>query len=192
MRISIKISNRIVTLFAAIVISIVAQFAPVQAVAQTSKLDSLFGELQNPDLEDWEAVEKKIWKEWGKSGSASMDLLLQRGRDAMERGDVIDAIGHFSALIDHSPSFAEGWNSRATAFFIADRYGLSVADIRQTLALNPRHFGALSGLGMIMERMDKPQKALQAYRRVLDIHPHRPDVIDAIARLETAVEGTEL
>ena len=110
----------------------------------------------------------------------------------MERGDVIDAIGHFTALIDHAPEFAEGWNARATAFFIADRYGLSIADIRQTLALNPRHFGALSGLGMIMERIDKPDKALLAYRRALDIHPHRPNVILAIERLEMVVEGTEL
>ncbi|MCP5075324.1 MAG: tetratricopeptide repeat protein [Rhodobacteraceae bacterium] len=177
---------------AAVVFLLGGYFAPVQLRAQTSNLDELFAELQNPDVEDWKAVEKNIWKEWRRSGSAAMDLLLQRGRDAMERGDVNDAIGHFSALIDHAPEFAEGWNARATAFFAADRYGLSIADIRQTLALNPRHFGALSGLGMIFERMDKPEKALSAYQRVLDIHPHRPDVIEAVKRLESTVEGTVL
>ncbi|MCP5089176.1 MAG: tetratricopeptide repeat protein [Rhodobacteraceae bacterium] len=187
-----KISNRIVTSLAALIILSGVYLAPVQVRAQTSILDELFVELQNPETKDWEATEKKIWKEWGKSGSAAMDLLMQRGRDAMERGDVHAAIGHFSALIDHAPDFAEGWNARATAFFVADRYGLSIADIRQTLALNPRHFGALSGLGMILERMDQPQKALKAYRQVLDIHPHRPDVIEAINRLEAVVEGTEL
>lgn len=192
MRISDKISNGIVTLlFVFATVSLVI-LTPAPATAQTETLDGLFEELQQPGNQDWKSVEKRIWEEWSKSGSRSMDLLLQRGREAMERGELNDAIGHFSALIDHAPDFAEGWNARATAFYVADRYGLSMADIRQTLALNPRHFGAMSGLGMILERLDKPEEALEIYRLALEVHPHRPDVIQAIERLEAQVEGTSL
>jgi len=102
------------------------------------------------------------------------------------------AIGHFSALIDHAPEFAEGWNARATAWFVADRYGLSISDIRQTLILEPRHFGAMAGLGMIMERMDRPKAALRVYQEAEKIHPNRPDVKEALERLKDKVEGVEL
>ena len=192
MRYSGKISNGIVTLFAGLFFSVVLQFAPNMAAAQTPNLDELFTELKNPDLEDWKAVEKKIWRAWKKSGSAAMDLLLQRGHEALSEGRINDAIGHFSVLIDHAPQFAEGWNARATAFFVADRYGLSIADIQQTLALNPRHFGAMAGLGNILERMERPKRALKAYKLALEIHPHRPDVRKAVERLTKKVEGTSL
>jgi len=192
MRVLGKISNSIVTLLFGLVVVISMQFAPERVVAQTSNLDALFLELKSPDLEDWKPVEKKIWSAWKKSGSAAMDLLLQRGQEALKQGRVNDAIGHFSALIDHAPNFAEGWNARATAFFVADRYGLSMADIRQTLALNPRHFGAIAGLGNILERMEQPKRALKAYKLASEIHPHRPDVRKAIARLTKKVEGTSL
>ncbi len=192
MRYNSKISNGIVTLFAGLFLSVALQFAPNIAAAQTANLDALFTELKNPDLEDWKTVEKKIWRIWKKSGSAAMDLLLQRGHEALSAGRINDAIGHFSALIDHAPEFAEGWNARATAFFVADRYGLSIADIQQTLALNPRHFGAMAGLGNILERMDRPKRALKAYKLAQEIHPHRPDVRKAVERLTKQVEGTSL
>ena len=167
-------------------ISVGLQFASTQARAQTQNLDQLFVELQKAGPDDWEDVEKAIWTEWSKSGSRSMDFLLERGRAEMKKGNVRDAIGHFSALIDHAPTFAEGWNARATAFFLADRYGLSIADIRQTLVLEPRHFGALSGLGMIYERLDQPNKALAAFQAALAVHPNRPDALKAVERLKEA------
>jgi len=77
-----------------------------------------------------------------------MDLLLQRGQDALEEENYQAAIEHFTALTDHAPQFAEAWNMRATAFFLIDEYGLSIEDISRTLALNPKHFGALSGCGI--------------------------------------------
>ena len=87
-----------------------------------------------------------------------MDLLLQRGQEAMEAGDLDAAIEHFTALTDHAPDFAEGWNARATAFFQDERYGPALADIERTLALNPDHFGALMGLAMILEQLDRCPK----------------------------------
>lgn len=106
--------------------------------------------------------------------------------------DLDTAIEHFSALIDHAPGFAEGYNARATAYFEADRLGLSLRDVEMTLALNPRHFGALTGLALILEQVGDPEDALAAYRMVNAIHPHRPDIKDAIERLETSLGGTAL
>lgn len=162
------------------------------AISQEQDLDRLFGLLAQKDNGNWESVEQDIWAEWSRSGSPAMDLLLQRGRLAMAEGNLTLAIEHLTALIDHAPEFAEGWNARATAYFQAGLFGPSIADIRVTLTLNPKHFGALSGLGMIMESMDLPNDALFAYRQALAIHPHRPNVINAIERLEKQVEGTDL
>jgi len=159
--------------------------------AQSEKLDELFGRLQDPALESG-AIEAQIWEEWSKSGSPAMDLLLQRGRTAMEAQDWPTAIGFFTALIDHAPEFPEGWNARATAYYNAGLIGPSVEDIRHALALNPRHFGALSGLAMIMEDLGYPEDALEAWRQVEELTPNRPAVKDAIERLERRVGGQTL
>ncbi len=121
-----------------------------------------------------------------------MDLLLDRGRTALGEGNTKLAVEHFTALIDHAPDFAEGYNARATAFFQERRFGQSLADIRMTLALNPRHFGAMSGLALIMEDIGSPEDALAAWREVEAIHPHREGLKEAINRLEREVEGASL
>lgn len=175
-----------------ILLAVVLFVMPVTGMADEATLDSLFTEIQDPANEDWEATEKKIWKEWSKSGSRAMDLLLERGRDAIAAGEYEAAVEHLSALIDHAPEFAEGWNARATAFFLMEQYGLSVADIQQTLALNPRHFGAMSGLGAILERTGRLKDALTVYIRALEVNPHQPGVIDAVERLRAEVGGTTL
>ena len=110
----------------------------------------------------------------------------------MNAGDLPKAVEHFTALTDHAPEFAEGWNARATAFFMMHEYGLSVHDIEITLRLNPRHFGALSGLGMIYETLDLPKDALKAFRAALAVHPNRPDLLEAVKRLEDKAAGTLL
>ncbi len=162
------------------------------AQAQTTALDDLFKRLETAEEAEAGRIETEIWLEWSKSGSAAMDLLLQRGRDAIDSGDLPAAIEHLTALTDHAPDFAEGWNARATAYFMAGEYGPSVDDIAHTLALNPRHFGALSGLGMILEEIGKPDKALEAYRAALAIHPHLMDVLDSVERLEIDIAGQDL
>ena len=162
------------------------------AFAQTTTLDTLFSELQNPENEDWESAEQKIWREWSKSGSAAMDHLLQRGIGAMKSSKLRTAVEHFSATIDHAPDFAEAWNKRATVFYMMEEYGLSMSDIRQTLILNPRHFGAMAGLGAILEGLERPKDALMAYERSLEVHPHQEGIKEAIERLKTEVKGTPL
>lgn len=162
------------------------------AFAQSDDIDTLMERLADPDTANWEAVEQRIYEAWSQSGSPAMDLLLQRGRDAMEAEDYDAAIQHLTALTDHAPEFAEGWNARATAFYLSERFGPSIQDIRTTLALNPRHFGALSGLGLMMQQLGYDEFALEAYRRAQAIHPHRPNINEAIERLEQELEGEAL
>lgn len=164
--------------------------APLRA--DQTRLDDLFQQLQTATEEEARSITDTIWIEWSKSGSPAMDLLLKRGRDAMNAGFPQVAIGHFTALIDHAPDFAEGYNARATAYFQTGDLGPSVADIAKTLTLNPRHFGALAGLAMIFEQLDQPEQALEVYRAALAINPHMSDVKDAVERLEISVGGQDL
>mgnify|MGYP001040987031 FL=1 len=163
-----------------------------RAFAQSLTLDNLFLQLQDPENLDWKKTEKEIWREWRKSGSVSMDHLLKRGVIAMQQGRLKVAAGHFSAAIDHAPDYAEAWNKRATAYYLMEEFGLSMSDIRQTLLLNPRHFGAMAGLGSILEQIDRPKDALMFYERALQVHPHQKGVKEAIERLKTEVKGTPL
>lgn len=170
----------------------VALFGVGVAMAQEDPLDELFTALQTAEDDAARAIEVKIIEEWSKSGSPAMDLLLERGREAMEQEDWNLAIEHLSALVDHAPEFAEGWNARATAYFSAGRYGQSLGDIRQTLLLNPRHFGALSGLAIIMEQLGREDAALEAWRAVHDLSPNRPELDETIDRLERQTQGQTL
>ena len=153
------------------------------------RLSELLNRLADPGTTNWQLVEQEIVQRWSISGSATADLLLGRGMSAMRAGNIERAISHFTALIDHAPEFAEGWNARATAYFQAGQYGPSIADVQQVLVLNPNHFGALTGLALILEALDQPEDALSAYRAVAAIHPHRPNVNDAIERLDAKLEG---
>ena len=163
---------------------------PVETQAQI--LDRLFSELADPANDNWQYTEQNIWIQWSKSGSPAMDLLLERGRQAMATGDYAGAIEHLTALIDHDPAFAEGWNARATAYFQAGLFGPSIEDVRHVLLLNPRHFGAMAGLGMMLEDIDKPRDALAAYEAARAIHPRQPGVLDAIARLHKLLDGQDI
>jgi tetratricopeptide (TPR) repeat protein len=160
--------------------------------AQTAKLDDLFTQLKSADDVESQRIEADIWIEWSKSGSPALDLLLERGRDAMMAGQPEVAVEHLTALIDQAPDFAEAWNARATAYYQTGNYGPAIADIGHVLTLNPRHFGALAGLGAIFEELEKPAQALEVYKAALAIHPHAPGLEDAVTRIETALQGQDL
>lgn len=162
------------------------------ALAQSADMDELYRRLADPENREWALAQSDILREWSKSGSPAMDLLLKRGQDAMAAGDLPSAIEHLTALTDHAPDFAEGWNARATAYFLAGEYGPSIADIRVTLALNPHHFGALAGLGQIFEQIGRPDDALRAYEAALAIHPHMEAIRQAADRLTREAQGTDL
>lgn len=137
-------------------------------------------------------VAREVETTWGRSGSAAMDLLLKRGRDAMEQEDYGLAIEHFTALTDHAPDFAEGYHARAEAFFRADRYGPALADLERTLALNPQHFEAIFGFAVMVQEFGDLGRAADLYRRVLALYPHHPHAGDALTRLRRDGIGREL
>lgn len=155
-------------------------------------LTTLFADLARPDNPEWARVESDILRLWSQSGSAAMDLLLQRGEEALALGDTAAAIDHFTAATDHAPDFPEAWNGLATAYYQAGRLGEAVAAIRRTLLLEPRHFGALSGLATILEETGRPEAALAVLRQVQATHPHLEGVADAITRLDTQLQGKSL
>lgn len=165
--------------------------APAWAVDE-ARVDDLFEQLKEADASEYRDIERQIGAEWAKSGSAAVDLLLRRGQDAIDVGDYRAAVEHFSAAIDHAPDFAEAYNGRATAFYLLDELGLSLEDIRQTLILNPRHFGALSGFAMILEQIGHETDALEVYRRILELAPSAPGINEAVERLELKQEGRTL
>ncbi len=162
------------------------------SLAQEDEIEALLNGLQTADPAAAAQIEQRIYQIWSQSGSPSMDLLLERGREALTEGDTKLAIEHFSALVDHAPEFAEGYNARATAYFQEGRLGLSLDDIRNVLILNPDHFSALSGLALILEQMGQPEAALEAWREVEKLHPNRDGLADAKQRLEREVEGRSL
>lgn len=165
--------------------------APAQQAADDA-LAPLFRQLAQAQDEGWRAAESDILRAWSRSGSASMDLLLKRGEAALDAGDLDAAIGHLTALTDHAPDFAAGFQLRATAYAMRGDYGPAAADLARALQLEPRHFGALTQLGAMLEEMGDQPRALAAYRASLAIHPHQQDARDAVARLTDALEGTAI
>jgi tetratricopeptide (TPR) repeat protein len=129
---------------------------------------------------------------WSASGSAAMDLLLQRGRDAIDAQDYVVAVEHLTALTDHAPEFADGWLARATVFFMMGRYGLALSDLEMALALNPNHFEAIIGLGVILEEIGADRLAYQAFQRAASIHPHHEAISPSMDRLRPLVDGDTL
>ncbi len=173
---------------------VAALFSVPVAAQQADSTDpvELLERLATADPKEAMRIDRQLRAVWSKSGSAAMDLLLKRGRDAMEVGDTEAAIEHFTALTDHAPDFAEGWTSRAAAYFAIDLYGPAVADLERALALNPHDYNAIFGLASILETFGDKPRAYEAYRRVQSIHPHHEDVAPALERLRPQVEGTTL
>ncbi len=154
--------------------------------------DALLQQLILATPEQATGIDRQLQALWSQSGSASADLLLERGREALDNGDVDVAIEHLTALTDHAPEFAEGWHLRASAFFGIERFGMAAADLEYALTLNPKNYEAIYGLGLIFEVLEQPEKAYDAYSRALAIHPHHEEVTNAVNRLKPQIEGKAL
>ena len=153
-------------------------------------LDDLFAKL--PDHAGKRAgrmIEAEILRRFEKSGSDTADLLMSWADKAIEEKTYPLALDILDQIVLLRPTFAEAWNKRATVHYILDDYGSSVSDIRQTLAIEPRHFGALAGLGIILQGMDRKDAAIQAYQRALEINPQLDKVRESLERLEKEVAG---
>lgn len=117
-------------------------------------------------------AEQGLWLLWSRSGDAEVDRLMARGTEAMQAGRHAEAISVFTEVVKTKPDFAEGWNRRATVYYLAGEYRKSIADCDEVLKRNPAHFGALSGLGQIYVQLEDYDKALAWYRRALEVNPN--------------------
>ncbi len=164
---------------------------PTAPLPTDEDMDALFAELAQQGGEGWRRAELDILRIWSRSGSLAMDLLYRRGEAALDAGDLTSAIGHLTALTDHAPDFAQGWQLRAVAFYLDGEFGPAIADLARTLELEPRHFGALTQLGTMLEELGHDRRALEAYRESLKINPHQQEATDAVRRLEQKTAGTD-
>lgn len=172
-----KILKLIVTaLFTAVAFSATAQEQDREA--------ELLEALRDAPESEASRLERELSLMWDSSGSAAMDLLLKRGREAMEAEDNKRAIEHFSALTDHAPLFAEGWHARATAYYRAGLYGPALDDLERALALNPKNYNAVFGLGVMLQEFGDLQRAADAYTQVLELHPHHEHATAALEQLK--------
>jgi len=164
-----------------------------QARQDDKRLDDLFEKLQM--AENFEVAHQligAIWKIWYESGSETVDLLIANGDREMTSHHFEKALELFDAAIRLDPQFAEAWNRRATLNYAMGRFDDSVHDIQKTLALEPRHFGALSGLGLIYDAIDEPEGALKAYEKAISVNPHLPYATQRIEILKKKVEGSPI
>ncbi|MFU0505001.1 tetratricopeptide repeat protein [Pseudaminobacter sp. NGMCC 1.201702] len=164
---------------------------PLQAAATSeSKLDALFRELKRERNERAAArIAARIQEEWNNSGSASVDLMMLWSQKAMEAKEFSIALDFLDQVVTLLPSYAEGWNRRATAHFMMHSFDKSMADIEHTLRLEPRHFGALAGMAQIMSVRGNKALALSAWQRVLDIYPMMRSAQNEVATLSEELAG---
>ena len=137
-------------------------------------------------------AEQALWALWNRSGDSGVDRLMAQGVEAMQAGDHEAAIVAFSDVVKRKPAFAEGWNKRATVYYLAGEYQKSIADCAEVLKRNPRHFGALSGLGQIYMQLERYDEALKWLRQALEVNPNLLGVefnIKGIERLRAEKRG---
>ena len=160
---------------------------------RTKNLDFLFGALKAaPDDTTAKAVEERIWAVWVVSRSDTANLLMTRVRTAVEQQDSDLAIKLLDAIIKIKPDYLEAWNRRATLYYMKKDYGHALADIREVLKREPRHFGALSGLGLILQDIGDDKQALEVYRRALAVYPRLQRIPDLVKSLSEKVEGRDI
>lgn len=150
-------------------------FAPVLADQNNPRLGELFAELGEVSaLADAAPIEAQIWALWLETSDRAAASHLQAGLNAMRVGDHRAALQAFDRLVTIAPDFAEGWNKRATVHYLAGNFEQSLEDIATTISLEPRHFGALSGRGLVYFNLNDLGRALVSFEAALAVHPHMP------------------
>jgi tetratricopeptide (TPR) repeat protein len=156
-------------------------------------LDFLFGALKAaPDEDSAKHVEARIWALWTQTSSDTTALLMLRAKAAMDNKQMDVALKLLDAVVKLKPDYVEGWNRRATLYYMQNDYTHSLEDIQQVLVREPRHFGALAGLGMIMQELGDDKRALDAFRKALAVNPHLEKVPELVKSLTEKVEGRDI
>src|SRR5438105_13787364 len=160
---------------------------------RTRGLDFLFGALKAaPDQASAKHVEARIWALWLQTPSDTAALLMMRAKAAMDAHQMDVAQKLLDSVVKLRPDYIEAWNRRATLYYLRNDYAHSLEDIEQVLIREPRHFGALAGLGMIMQEIGDEKRALDAFRKALAINPHLEKVPDLVKSLTEKVEGRDI
>ena len=189
-----KTARKAALLILAGFLSVSQPFHSASADQSDPTLAILFDNLKElSDPGDINRITSEIWSRW--STHATDDALtkrLNRGVIMMNQGDYVHAEALFTDIIEDDPAFSEAWNKRATLYFLTGRFDKSRFDIAQTLAIEPRHFGALAGLGLIELHLGNDEAALQAYQAAIDINPHMSEVTGIIEKLQEKLRGLAL
>ena len=158
---------------------------PVRADQNDIKLRDLFRQLQlAPELTQAQLIERRIWDIWHRHSDPQVSKTMAVGVLSMRSGALLKALAAFDKIVAIDPNFAEGWNKRATIYFMMGRYTASVKDIQRALYLEPRHFGALSGLGLIFDAIGRARLALKVWKQALAIHPNMPKIRSRMLELK--------
>ena len=164
---------------------------PAGADQDDPRLDGLFDRLQHtPDPAEAQALEQRIWGLWLESDDAAVDRLMQQGILALQGHQYATALQAFDRMVEQAPDFAEGWNKRATVHYLMGNWRDSVRDIQRTLALEPRHFGALFGLGLIYDALEEPEAALRSFEATLTLNPHSESTRQMVEQLRRQLRGS--
>jgi tetratricopeptide (TPR) repeat protein len=166
---------------------------PKVGADRTRGLDFLFGALKAaPDEVSAKHVEARIWALWLQTPSDTAALLMMRAKAAMDAQQMDTALKLLDAVVKLRPDYVEAWNRRATLYYLKNDYAHSLQDIEQVLVREPRHFGALAGLGMIMQDIGDDKRALDAFRKALAVNPHLEKVPELVRTLTEKVEGRDI
>lgn len=156
-------------------------------------LDTLYQRLEQAETpERARAVAQSIQRVWRASGSPTVDLLLARAMSLVSAEEYALALAMLDTVVVSEPEFAEGWSQRAMVHFQKRDFRAALRDLRRVLALEPRHFRAMQGVAIILNEFGEKERALQAYRRVLDIYPLKKEARDAVEELRREVEGQDI
>jgi tetratricopeptide (TPR) repeat protein len=170
-----------------------AKLPKVGSADRNRGLDFLFGALKAaPDEDSAKYVEARIWALWMQTPSDTAALLMARAKAAMDAQKTDVALKLLDAVIKLRPDYVEAWNRRATVYYMKGDYARSLSDIEQVLIREPRHFGALAGLGMIMQDIGDNKRALDAFRKALAVDPYLDKVPEMIKTLSEKVEGRDI
>ena len=166
---------------------------PKVGADRTRGLDFLFGALKAaPDEASARHVEARIWAQWMQTPSDTAALLMTRAKAAMDAKNIDIALKLLDSVVKLRPDYVEAWNRRATLYYLKSDYRHSLEDIQQVLIREPRHFGALAGLGMIMQDIGDDKRALDAFRKALAVNPHLEKVPELVKSLTEKVEGRDI
>jgi tetratricopeptide (TPR) repeat protein len=176
-----------------LVLGLALPTVPAAADQDDPRLETLFARLKAaPDVSVAQEIEAAIWHIWVRSDDNVIGILMGQGREAMARSDMRAALGKFEQVVRIAPDFAEGWNKRATVHYLLGNYTESLDDIERTLKLEPRHFGALSGRGLVFLEMEDMKAALESFEAALKVYPKLPGASHNAKALRREIEKHEI